>query len=753
MAELVEQETEEWYKMDPDPFDDRHPGRADPNCALGHLLKTLFKNENFMNKLINTYLVGNSHRADQELHTHGCRLLLDIMPGLEATVVFQDNEGLVRKLMNWAQTASDPLKTYAVGLMGGAMEIQDIAANYKESNAALVPSMLKKLHELTKASQNENIKVMEFLNRPFKDIGSHLQKATDMSSTSGVGAGDAGIHDEEPNESPANSPPPLKKMRGSLKVPNVCRKTSDDKQPLSDLNSQTNVECSNSTWTELSQYMIGTYSMWPLSIHMQQRLILKYLTSMGEYQEHLSHVFEHHGMDLIFYYIDLSKNKDVRLAFEATKTLAALLCHKKFAVEFINLGGVEKLLDVYRPSVAATGASMCLYYLAYFEDTMERVCLLPHQVLANIVSYVLWLLECSHESGRSHASMFFGMAFPFRVILELFDRQDGLRKLYNVASTLQLFNSEESDNTDLTDDDIFTSRQTARHVCITLKKYFEAHLAIKADQLRRSHLRGEGGSALADIPAYKASKFPPEVIRDNIDLLLECSPLRMRWDPVSDFIRLGGIHMLLQLVAMAAEWSAYTGKAETIRSALDVLTVCSVTPRVQLLLCDSIPIPENNTSSPAISIILGLVEGDILPDPEVQKSSLNVLSNCVCSPSTRYSNSSIAKIVGGSAKKKNAVKKEEDLLVKLWENVRANNGIMVLLKLLIIKTPITEADSIRALACKSLVGLMRCDTVKQIISKLPLISNGQLQQLMKEPVLQDKRQEHLKFCKYSNELI
>jgi len=26
MAEIVERETEAWYKMDPDPFDDRHPG-------------------------------------------------------------------------------------------------------------------------------------------------------------------------------------------------------------------------------------------------------------------------------------------------------------------------------------------------------------------------------------------------------------------------------------------------------------------------------------------------------------------------------------------------------------------------------------------------------------------------------------------------------------------------------------------------------------------------------------------------------
>ena len=27
LAILVEKETEAWYKMDPDPFDDRHPGK------------------------------------------------------------------------------------------------------------------------------------------------------------------------------------------------------------------------------------------------------------------------------------------------------------------------------------------------------------------------------------------------------------------------------------------------------------------------------------------------------------------------------------------------------------------------------------------------------------------------------------------------------------------------------------------------------------------------------------------------------
>lgn len=54
---------------------------------------------------------------------------------------------------------------------------------------------------------------------------------------------------------------------------------------------------------------------------------------------------------------------------------------------------------------------------------MERVCLLPEHVLHALVRYALWLLECSHESGRCHATMFFGTSFQFRVILNLFDAQ------------------------------------------------------------------------------------------------------------------------------------------------------------------------------------------------------------------------------------------------------------------------------------------------------------------------------------------
>lgn len=98
----MEKETEIYLKMDPDPLDDRHPSRTKPTCSLGPLLKYLFKNDNFMDKvrfiffmvfvlkqisfqLVTSYLLNRDNR---DLQIVACRLTIDILPGLETSVVF-----------------------------------------------------------------------------------------------------------------------------------------------------------------------------------------------------------------------------------------------------------------------------------------------------------------------------------------------------------------------------------------------------------------------------------------------------------------------------------------------------------------------------------------------------------------------------------------------------------------------------------------------------------------------------------------
>lgn len=148
-------------------------------------------------------------------------------------------------------------------------------------------------------------------------------------------------------------------------------------------------ETSNSSWAELESFMIGTVQIFPPTIATRQILILRYLTPMGEYQEFLSRVFENNALELILSYVNVRQTKEARLAFEALKYLASLLCHKKFSIDFIQLKGLEALLEVPRPSIAATGVSICLYYLGYCEEAMERVCLLPKFIVTNLVKYVL----------------------------------------------------------------------------------------------------------------------------------------------------------------------------------------------------------------------------------------------------------------------------------------------------------------------------------------------------------------------------
>ncbi|KMQ92206.1 ddb1- and cul4-associated factor-like 1-like protein [Lasius niger] len=829
LADIIELETENYMKMDPDPFDERHPSRTDPECNFGHILKVLFRKDNFMTKLINDYLrdtywsrAGVTGRDVRKLNIAACRLMLDILPGLETSAVFQpDMEGLIHRLFSWSEKSVEPLQSYSTGLLAAAMEVQDIATGFRDQNAKMVPLMLQRLHKLQqKAHQDRQQKAHEDRqknSRPFAHFGQDRNNIIDFEDKGIPGkhktrekwrkngivkkqelpssdeddsthnSDDMPVVKKKKNNAGYETPvknselypeimsPPLSipkttnnsvnsgvtpsKQSGLTRIANVPASARCNLQKLPNLsqNSSTLLEGnSNSSWAEMESYVIGNVQMYPPTLATRQMLILRYLTPMGEYQEFLGHVFEHSALDLILKYINVRETKDSRLAFEALKYLASLLCHKKFSIEFLNVGGLQRLLDVPRPSVAATGVSICLYYLAYCEDAMERVCLLPKHIISDLVTYALWLLERSHDSGRCHATMFFGFSFPFKVILEEFDAQDGLRKLFNVISTLPILNIEEEST--INDDEECASRQIVRHVAVALKRYMEAHLHMKAEQLQRAeNVRAERDTWQPSLPPYKACKLSSEEVQAKVELLQELMSVRAVWPPVEELHRLGGITLLLQIIAFAREWN-YSGRvhatssAETVRSCLDVIAICSVVPKVMLLLCERVDMPDMSMTM-AINLLLAAAECEIIADADVQRAALRAVINCVCAPINRVGGNVARYSITGSAKKKANMHNSEELIQKVWESVRSNNGIMVLLQLMMVKTPITDADSIRALACRALAGLARSEKVRQIISKLPMFTNGQIQSLMKDPILQEKRQEHVTFQKYALELM
>lgn len=262
-----------------------------------------------------------------------------------------EHDNLIQRLYNWAEESAEPLRSYATGLLGAAMEVQDIAVGFREQNTRLVTLMLKRLHALqadSRCSINGRLESAVLLNGgtdikcSSKSVPEELNAAATI-VTAGTSNGSerpdtSAVDDEdvdlarpfahlgggsEPSSPEVRSP----KLNGSMtKFKNT-------------INLSTLFECSQQSSD--CKYIRNTIPIHPATTETSQMLTLRYLTSMGEYQEFLGQVFEHNAMQLIFQYIDNLDPKNTCLAFEALKYLASLLCHKKFSLEFINNGGLE----------------------------------------------------------------------------------------------------------------------------------------------------------------------------------------------------------------------------------------------------------------------------------------------------------------------------------------------------------------------------------------------------------------------------
>ena len=446
-------------------------------------------------------------KSSLALNIAACRLILIIMPGLETSAVFQvSNDQLINRLYDWAEKSEEPLRSYATGLLGAAMDIQDIAIAYREQNIRMLPLLLQRLKSIqARYKRFGNISSVangkeETLERPF----SHLGSASKTVQVNGDISGSDDVHH------------------------------------------MFSAENSQSTQDRVTQKLM--IPLYPPTLATSQMMILRYLTPMGEYQEFLPYIFEHNAMDITFNYLEGVDPKDLCLAFEALKYLASLLCHKKCCIEFLSRNGLQKLLKLPRVSCVATGIAIALYYIAYCEEAMERICAMSPRLISELVTYALGLLGCVHDSGRCHATMFFGLSFQFKVMLDEFDKQDGLRQLYNVISVLPILSHPSDEDDVLTQDEETAQRQVVRHVCVALKKYFESHLFYKYTQATRHP------STRTSIP-IRALKNPPEIIDDQIMTLQGLLPMRSNWNPVSEFLQLGGITLFILIIAHSYEWN------------------------------------------------------------------------------------------------------------------------------------------------------------------------------------------------------
>lgn len=307
--------------------------------------------------------------------------------GLESSIIFNETDGLVSLLYQWAEKANEPLRSYATGLLAAAMNVSEVVQNRKEQNIHLIPIMLRRLKELSNLESKDEIMPTSSRTPIIQDESSNLTNSNINSTLNNVSMdsftnASKREHDNSTLGSCSDTDQPsIKRFKtqdnSAFTLPRLSSSLSGNSQTLANgvllSPPHINSECSNSSWADLEPYMIGTFCMYPLTPEMKQRFILQYLTPMGDYQELLCHVFENKAIDLIMHYIDLKKNHDIRLAFESLRYLSSLLCHKKFAIEFLKVGGLQQLLQVYRPSVAGN-ESRNIVFLVHISNFISFLC-------------------------------------------------------------------------------------------------------------------------------------------------------------------------------------------------------------------------------------------------------------------------------------------------------------------------------------------------------------------------------------------
>lgn len=87
---------------------------------------------------------------------------------------------------------------------------------------------------------------------------------------------------------------------------------------------------------------------------------------------------------------------------------------------------------------------------------------------------------------------------------------------------MSILSSEDPSYSALTEDAECSARQIIRHVCAGLKHYFEAHLHIKAQQIRRAKMRDSGisiSSTLANTNIFTVPGYKVRYFKNNIELI------------------------------------------------------------------------------------------------------------------------------------------------------------------------------------------------------------------------------------------
>ena len=228
---------------------------------------------------------------------------------------------------------------------------------------------------------------------------------------------------------------------------------------------------------------------------------------------------------------------------ESLAAVCSLLAHRKFAVTFVDRGGVAALLSIPKGALSVDGFHRCLFAVSQSPSAMERL-LAPGRDAATsaaarrCVDVALEALDGGHETARRHAALFLALSFPFPAVVDAFDAAGGLRPLLNLLRHAAQLSAAAT----------AAAKQTACHACHALRQYARAHLHRRVSRFLAGNAPDPGyravdlGQAATDRNLRAASRDPETA----------ASMQKASWLPVDAFVAQGGHEIVLALMHVAA---------------------------------------------------------------------------------------------------------------------------------------------------------------------------------------------------------
>ncbi|KAI6207099.1 hypothetical protein M3Y94_00991100 [Aphelenchoides besseyi] len=531
-----------------------------------------------------------------------------------------------------------------------------------------------------------------------------------------------------------------------------------------------------STINDIRRVLIGENKIYPLTIEMEQRMILQYIQTVCEFVDHLSILHENKALEVVMEYLNMNEYGDYRLLFEAIYCVGTMLVHLRLAWDFMNMEGIAKLIRVKPESVAAAAVCVCLNNLGQFDDLMATVCQSPVALLDDIVNYAILQLNTGYESSRTRICSFFDDALKFKPFLDRFDKNnDGLRALYNYASAQldEYLSPEESDDYDRHQEKMTEYNSIIKSTCTTLLRYLKSHVLLRYEAFKKQNpnlaIPNTGFQlssykmALKDL-VHKPMILEPNVEKKALDLLLNYLPTMGSWRPISALRHLGFVNLILRVLGVSslAGYEAIHIKIDVVKICINVIRFATVSPGIIRDVCEKVEFKDDNGTG--ICILFDLLDFEQIDEPELNKLILRTLVHCFCGPKPlEFSSTDKLRTPPDTLRSPGLRRnkpprfsiesKQEETLMRAWQCAQDCDAIMVLIAFIRQTSPLTEADSIRTIACQALAGLSRCDVIRQIVSRLPFITNNDIAMLIREPISQNKQMEHNEFRQVACQLL